>query len=111
MKRIANRDASEYVRNRQQFKGSNLFTDEVELDNSTLYIVYSYARHFPLFVAETDADNNTRWYENSDKYSRSTSKQKTQAHPHFFTTPLSNGNMLDVARGGFTDLIARKLNP
>lgn len=111
MKQIANRDARDYVRNKEHFKGSNLFTDEVDLDTSTLYVVYSYGRHFPLFVAETDADNNTRWYENIDKYSRSTSKQKSQAHPHFDMTPLSVEDMQRIAIDGFTELIARKLNP
>lgn len=111
MKKIANKDAREYVRNREQFKGSNLFTDEVELEKSTLYVVYSYGRHFPLFVAETDADNNTRWFENIDKYSRSTSKQKTQIHPLYDTTKLSVRDMRYLADDGFAALIARKLNP
>lgn len=111
MKQIANRDAREYVRNRQHFRGSNLFTDEVELPHSMLYIVYSYGHHYPMFVAETDADNNTQWYENIDKYSRSTSKQKSQAHPYYDTIKLDINDMQRVAIDGFTELIARKLNP
>ena len=111
MKQIANRDAREYVRNRQHFKGSNLFTDELVHPHSTIYVVYSYGRHFPMFIAETDEDNTTRWYENVDKYSRSTSKQKSQAHPHYEMVPLSTEEMKDVERNGFTELIARKLNP
>lgn len=111
MKKIANRDAREYVRNREHFKGSNLFTDEIELLRSMLYVVYSYGRHFPMFIAETDEDNVTRWYMNVDKYSRSTSKQKTQAHPGFEMSLLTTRDMLQLERGGFVSLIARKLNP
>ena len=111
MKQIANSAARSYVQAKQQFKGSNLFTDEVELEKSTLYVVYSYGYHFPIFIAETDADNNTRWYQNQDKYSKSTTRHQSQVHPLCDTIKLEVDDMQRLARDGFTELIARKLNP
>jgi len=51
-----------------------------------MYVVYSYGTHWPLFVFDTV---DRVWYENSDKYSTSTSKQRGQAHPHVDTTKAS----------------------
>ena len=76
MDRIANKNASEYVDNRVPFIANNVFTNKYD---ESIYIVYSYGLHFPMYVC--DIANNYIWYENSDKYSVSTSKQQTQARP------------------------------
>jgi len=73
MVRIANKNGSDYTTWRHEFTGSNTFAEW----NEGIYAVYSYGRHFPLFVW-----NGSKWFENSDKYSVSTSKQQTQLRPH-----------------------------
>jgi hypothetical protein len=45
----------------------------------SLYVVYSYGVHWPLFIY--DAKDQT-WFENEDKYGPTTSKHRTQTHPH-----------------------------
>ena len=111
MTRIANKNASEYVQSRKPFKGSNLFGEIVnvtefkvigddtwvqdfkEWANNQAYVVYSYGTHFPMFIY---LDNT--WYENSDKYSVSTSKQQTQAHPLIDTIKKTTKEMKELLR-------------
>ena len=55
-----------------EFTGSNLFSTRI----GECYVVFSYGSHFPAFICK-----HGKWYENSDKYSVSTSKQMSQARP------------------------------
>jgi hypothetical protein len=43
-----------------------------------LYVVFSYGQHWPLFVFEKIGGT---WMVNEDKFSRTTSKHRGQAHP------------------------------
>lgn len=61
--------------NRQEFTGSNTF-GRWTLTN--YYVVYSYGEHFPLYVW---CPQTTNWYVNTDKYSTSTSRHKSQLSP------------------------------
>jgi len=86
------------VTDRKEFKGSNLFG---EWDNvwdwlgnktpNTPYVVYSYGRHFPIYVWLLGV-----WYENTDKYSVSTSKHQTQARPDADTVKVDAKTMRDM---------------
>lgn len=71
--KIANKDSRQYVRDLKAFTGSNL--KGVHTDK--FYIVFSY-NWWPLFVFEKALGN---WYENSECYNVSTSRQKSQCHP------------------------------
>ena len=107
MTRIANRDTSSLVSRRVPFKANNIFAQAhtPKHGHTTLYVVYSYGEHFPLFVAETDGAGNTVWYENTDRYSVTTSKHKSQARPHYVTfTPMCTGAMQVLAREGTAGL-------
>src|SRR5690606_23338297 len=73
MKRVANRDASWYVNNLEEFKGSNTFANWED----GKYIVYSYGTHWILYM-----NINGEWFGCSEKRSVSTSKQSTQLHPN-----------------------------
>lgn len=100
MERIANRDASSYVRRRQEFKGSNLFGAHI----GDRYVVYSYGAHWPMFI---HVDGT--WFENQDKYSRTTSKQKGQAHPGAATTKLSTEQMVSIAQKGVVGHVVERM--
>ena len=54
-------------------------------------IIYSYGYHFPMYVKH----KNT-WYENSDKYSVSTSKQQTQSRPSYKTKLKTTKQLKDI---------------
>ena len=73
MDNIANRDCRSYVERKEEFEGSNLYARKI----GKIYVVYSYGRHYPMFLCRKG-----HWYENSDKYSSSTSKHHSQARPY-----------------------------
>lgn len=75
MERTSNGQCRKFVQSRKPFKANNLFG----VIEGNLYVVYSYGHHWPLFVCDM---NNNQWYENTDKYSVSTSKHKSQSNPH-----------------------------
>jgi len=83
---IPNNKARAYVQRKEHFDGVHIYArwSTKESDSKggrskqTIYTVYSYGHHFPMFVY--DADTNV-WVENSTKYSATTSKQRTQLHP------------------------------
>ena len=76
--KTSNQNCSELGANLIEFKANNIFSDYIKYDK--LYVIYSYGYHFPMYVKY----KNT-WYENSDKYSVSTSKQQTQTRQSYNT--------------------------
>ena len=99
----ANKDCAPYVTDRKEFKGSNLFGEwdyvsdwEKKRRSNTPYVVYSYGRHFPIYIWLDGV-----WYENTDKYSVSTSKHQTQARP--------DADTVQVDTQGMKDLISRNV--
>lgn len=75
--KTTNKKSSEFTRSKQAFEANNLKGEW----RGGLYIVYSYG-WFPLFIYNLVQDC---WLENSERYSVSTSKQRTQCHPGFET--------------------------
>lgn len=104
--KIANRDARNFVRQRLPFQGSNLFA-QVHTRNSepdTWYVVYSYGVHWPLFICA-----NGVWFENEDRFSVTTSKHRSQTHPHCPTMLLSTEWMKKLAQGGYQALVKARI--
>ena len=115
--RVANNNCRQYVQKRKPFQGSHLYARKYALLRGSMgdvsvsdidvsaehadrivdewYVVYSYGEHWPLFVYA-----GGHWYENRVKYSRTTSKQHSQAHPHEPTTPMSEREITQLARRG-----------
>lgn len=91
------RKAGDYARNGIPFENSNgqLYGT---WDTPDTYVVYSYGTHWPLFVYD---NTSSTWYENEDKYSVTTSRHHSQAHPLTETTKLSRNalrNLIDLLR-------------
>lgn len=81
IQKIANGKCRDYVRNHKEFNGNNLFARLVLISpdsGETAYVVYSYGAHYPLFIYHYATDT---WFENEDRYSVTTSKHRSQAHP------------------------------
>lgn len=103
--RIANRNARRYVETLTPFIGSNLFA-EFRTDR---YVVYSYGSHFPLFIY---SHLTSRWYANSDRYSQTTSKQRSQCFPFNTDKPLvylDTDQMRLLASEGFLSLVYHRM--
>lgn len=69
---IQNKDAAVHVAHRQLFKGTNLYS----LNIGYVYAVFSYTQAYPMFLY---AQN--QWYENSDKSTLTTERQRALARP------------------------------
>jgi hypothetical protein len=70
----SNKQAGQHVTNKEPFKGSNTWGEWIK----DLYVVYSYGRHFPMYVWD---EKLGMWFGNEDKYSRSTTRQQGQLRP------------------------------
>ena len=110
--KVANKDARKFVQKMIEFKGSNTFAEYQTHGGTWRYVVYSYGYHFPMYVAEwIDGDMaNAKWYENSDKYSASTSKQQSQLRPSLDCIKLCTEDMKAIASGGVANLVYQKAN-
>jgi hypothetical protein len=76
MQRISNSKARTVVNSMEEFKGSNTFA---VWENPVCYAVYSYGKHFPMYVFDVTCSH--AWFGNYDKYSSSTSKHQSQLRP------------------------------
>jgi hypothetical protein len=101
--KTSNCNARDYVKRLSEFKANNLWSEWVEFDHpDARYVVYSYDRHWPLFIYEVRTDT---WYENASKYSVTTSKHKSQSHPYADTTKLHVDDMIKVRNNGVVGMI------
>jgi len=104
-KRVANKDARSRVQKREEFEGSNTFgVWKYTPDDAERYVVYSYGLHWPLFIYEAG-----KWYENDDRYSRTTTQHRSQLHPLCQTEKHPVEDMKDIALLGVANWMARKL--
>jgi hypothetical protein len=107
--RCTNREARRHVQNHREFRGNNLFAGwhnkpvYAEDSNERLYVVYSYDEHWPLFIYHQPTDT---WFENMDRISVTTSKHRSQSHPHLDTKQVSKGFMIDITLLGLTQTVA-----
>ena len=75
MIRTSNKNAHFYIKDKKEFKGNHTFA----VNDGILYIIYSYGRHFPMYVYNRLTNV---WLANKDKYSRTTSKHQSQLRPN-----------------------------
>ena len=91
------------VKECKPFNGNNLFAVRLlaqpEVNLTERYVVYSYGTHWPLFINQDGI-----WYENADRYSPTTSKHRSQAHPLTDTMPMTNAAMRRIVEDGIAGL-------
>lgn len=95
-----------YVQQRLAFNNSSYTLWGTYMHSLRLYAVYSYRHSWPLFIY---SDQTKTWYENTDKYSRTTSTHHSQAHPHCDTIGLSHDDMVLLNEQGPVVLTKRRL--
>ena len=108
--RTSNSNCRPHVQSRKPFTGNNLFAVYLEgredLNLTPRYVVYSYGTHWPLFIHQDGVwfENQDRYELTSDKFSTTTSKQKSQAHPHTNTIPMTAQAMRRIVEDGIAGL-------
>jgi len=112
--RTSNTKARLLVNGLTDFKGSNTFA-ETNAPHDTrptyLYTVYSYGYHFPIYVAEwlqDEPQSRATWYENSDRYSQSTSKHQSQLRPSAPTIKMTTDDMIRLYKFGITGVVLQE---
>jgi hypothetical protein len=113
MKATSNKNARVLVNGLTDFKGSNTFAETnapTETRPTWLYVVYSYGYHFPMYIAEWFEGQAPTWYENTDKYSRSTTRQQSHTRPSSPTIPMDTETMRTLARYGITGVVVQPQN-
>jgi hypothetical protein len=109
MLRVANKDARSHVMWRKEFQGSNTKGMWIGEEEKSDYGVYSYGRHFPLYIWSRETK---QWYGNDDRYSRTTSKHKSQLMPtdKNSITWLNTAQMLRIEHVGVVGFIKEKVS-
>jgi hypothetical protein len=102
-------EMSRLVNSRVAFKGNSVFSSWV---SDTLYVVYSYGTHFPMYIYDRKAKqvdeqgnviSNGAWLGNTDKYSTTTSKHQSKCRPREVSKWLDTESLKDVIyEGGYT---------
>lgn len=93
-----------HVQNREVFKANNIFSERSQsLNGEATYTVYSYGYHFPLFVYHEPTGT---WFENSNRYSVSTSKHRSQAHPLTQTVKVNTHQLDKLLALGLVDSLS-----
>ncbi len=111
-KRVNNRGIRACVDRRMLFKNNNgtVYSEwhDGPCGRDTIYVVYSYGNHFPLYVYDVQTQ---QWYGNKDKYSPTTSRHQTQARPsehiaHWFDTDA----LKEVSYFGLAGAVDQRMN-
>lgn len=99
MRRISNMYAGHYAARREPFRcnGALYAHWEQPNDHERLFVVYSYGSHWPLYIWHEPTGT---WYENGDRYSRTTSRHRNQAWPGRTDEILPCCQMRKIAEGG-----------
>lgn len=116
MKRnLTNHQCIPYAAKQQEFSnksGSIFGRDNIWYDagnpdgQKVTFTVYSYGSHFPMYVYDYET---CRWYGNSSKYSRTTSKHQTLMRPAIVEQWFNTGELLHISQRGIAKTIERRL--
>ena len=108
--KVVNGKARQYVQTRSPFRGSNCegywttIAPQPIAGERKIYVVTSYGAHHPLFIYDPLAEC---WLENMTKASVTTSKHRTQLHPHEKTIVCDTATMMKARWTGLFALVSR----
>ena len=79
------REVRDHVAQRKEFKGNNIFARKLggafDRKGEQIYAVFSYRYDWPLLIHAAGL-----WFENQDRFSRTTSKHHAYAKPYYIET-------------------------
>ena len=113
MTKITNAQAKLYIERKEEFKTGNetIFGEFYEGDTDqsipAVYVVYSYGKHFPMWVYDYGAD---QWYGNQDKYSRTTTKHQSITKPQNIHQWLDTATLKRVINLGISGVVAHRMS-
>ena len=75
------REVRDHVAQRKEFKGNNIFARKLGRIGEQIYAVFSYRYDYPILIHAAGM-----WFENQDKFSRSTTRHLSSARPYYIET-------------------------
>lgn len=98
-----NSDARQHVLRKEDFEAFSIFGYK----ENNVYAVYSWGRHFPMYVFDYKA---SYWIGNSDGYSKSTSRHKSICKPPTVHTWVDTEHLKDIIyHNGVAGYVAKRL--
>lgn len=91
-----------FVNARRDFTSSTIYAKTLI---PGVYVVYSYGPHFPMYACIGE-----KWYANSDSYSRTTGKHKSQARPCFDTIPVTTAQLNDLIDAAYWTAVSKAID-
>jgi hypothetical protein len=104
--RTNNRDAQQFVQQKVEFTGHNLFALWHGDGDDRRYVVYSYRRSWPLYIY---IELTGQWYENIDTFSVTTSVHRSQTYPMVDTIKLKRHEMDELGLRGYVVLAKQRV--
>lgn len=116
--KISNKQTRGYVQELKPFTASNIFAEWITVKyrepaeqgggerwmDRKVYAVFSYGKHWPLFVYDGQAEV---WFENTERYSNTTSRHRSQAHPLRPTIACDVATIKEVLTVGVNAILLR----
>lgn len=101
---INNRDVGRLVKVRAEFitKNKTMFAKWVNKQ----YVVFSYGEHFPMYVWDSTLG---RWFGNRDRYSNTTTKHQSHAHPGHIEQWFDTRVLCVIVQYGFVGRVANMM--
>ena len=100
-----------HVTHKLPFKGSNVYGFWIENEGEfpdPRYVVFSYGAHWPLWVYTKATD---QWFRNDDRYSSTTSKQRSQSAPGQYDVSIATNDAMKVlAFAGYNLFMLNRMN-
>lgn len=115
MKRnLTNHECVAYAARREDFsnKGGSIYGKDISRWDADIgpqvvtFTVYSYGTHFPMYVYDYATQ---RWYGNSSKYSRTTSKHQSIMRPPIVEEWYETKDLQNISNRGIVGAIERRL--
>jgi hypothetical protein len=105
MPKISNKEIRAKVELMKEFDNKNSSCYGRRLEKAGLYVVYSYGEHWPLFVYDWRVN---QWYENTDKYSNTTSRHASHSRPHDLTKSAQANGFISMTCNEIKTLLNNK---
>ena len=90
----------------KEFDNKNRSCFARRFEDAGIYAVYSYGGHWPLWVYDWNA---SQWYENVDKYSKTTGRHKSDTMPYDLTKSAQANGFIPLTRNEINALINSKI--
>ena len=104
--KYANKDMRKAVEYMTEFQNNNGTVYAIRYEKAGIYAVFSYGDHWPMWVYDWNA---SQWYENTSKYSVTTSRHVSHTRPYDLTKSAQANGFISMTCNEINALIDNKI--